>query len=105
MNSTYDFNGDTGQIMMLNTSYDKLSESVMTGELCENQTDETAAPEIVINENFAKNIYNKTYADAESLIGQTVTIKFSGKETAFTISGVYADSSDYSSYPLSLIHI
>ena len=103
MNSTYDFNGDTGQIMMLNTSYDKLAESVTAGVLCENQTNETAAPEIVINENFAKNIYNKTYADAESLIGQTVTIKFSGKETAFTISGVYADSSDYSSYPCAYV--
>ena len=103
MNSTYDFGGDTGQIMVINSSYDKLSESLTAGELCENQTDETVNPEIVISENFAKNIYNKTYKDAESLVGQTVTIKFSGKETAFTISGVYADSSDYSSYPCAYV--
>ena len=103
MNSTYDFGGDTGQIMVINSSYDKLSESLTAGELCENQTDETVNPEIVISETFAKNIYNKTYKDAESLVGKTVTIKFSGKETAFTISGVYSDSSDYSSYPCAYV--
>ena len=103
MNSSYDFNGDTGQIMVVNSSYDKLSESVTAGELCENLEDSSANPEILISSTFAKNIYNKTYADNEALIGQTVTIKFSGKETQFTISGVYADSSDYSSYPCAYV--
>lgn len=102
MNASYDFNGDTGSIMAVNSSYDKLAESVTTGALCADK-DDTEKPEIVISENFAKNIYDKTYPNAEALIGATVKLTFSGRETECTISGVYTDSSDYAGYPCAYV--
>ncbi len=91
MNSSYDFNGDTGTIMMLNSSYDRMEKTFVAGEMAEDG-------EIIISEAFARNIYNNTYSKAESLIGQKVKIVLSGQTGEYTISGVYEDSSDYSSY-------
>lgn len=102
MASTYDFNGVGGSIMSINSSYSKLAESVTAGELCVDVESGTA-PEILISGSFAKNLYGKEYKDAESLIGQSITIQFAGKNTQFTISGVYKDSSDYQSYPCAYV--
>lgn len=91
MNSTYNFNGDTGTIMMLSTAYEKMDKTFVAGENCE-------SGEIIISQAFARNIYNNTYKDAETLIGQKVKIVLSNAEQEYTISGIYEDSTDYSSY-------
>ncbi len=91
LNSSYNFNGDTGTIMMLNSTYEKMEKSFIAGENCEEG-------EIIISNAFAENIFNNTYSDALSLIGKTVKITFGGKTKEYSISGVYEDDSDYSSY-------
>ncbi len=91
MNSSYDFNGDTGTIMMLNSTYDKMDKTFIAGEMAE-------SGEIIISQAFAWNIYDNTYKDAQSLIGQKVKIVLSGEYKEYIISGVYEDSSDFSSY-------
>ena len=78
MNSTYDFNGDTGTIMMLNSSYENMEKTFLAGGLAQNG-------EIIISQSFAKNIYNNTYKDAEALIGQSVKIILSGKWAEYSI--------------------
>lgn len=90
-NSTYNFNGDKGYILMLNTSFDRLESSLIGGEICKDG-------EILISEAFAKNIYNNSVKTAADLVGKSIIITFSGAEKAFSISGVYKDASDYSSY-------
>ncbi len=91
MNSSYDFNGDTGTIMMLNSSYEQQEVTFVAGEKAEEG-------EIIISEAFARNIKNDTFSTAESLVGQKVAITLSGQSIEYTISGVYEDASDYSSY-------
>ncbi len=91
MNSTYDFGGDTGTIMMLNSSYDKMEKTFVVGDYAEDG-------EIIISEAFAKNIYNNTYPDAQSLLGQSITITLSGKTAEYIIGGIYEDTSDYGDY-------
>lgn len=101
MNSSYDYGGDTGQIMALNTSYDKLSDKISTGNACEDKSD--ANPEIVISKAFAGNLYTKEITEDKQLVGTDIDIIFSGKTTTFTISGVYDDNTDYASYPCGYI--
>ncbi len=100
MNSRYYFNGDTGTIMMLNSSYDNMEKTFIAGENAE-------SGEIIISEAFARNIYNNSLPSADSLIGEAVKIIVREKDEEkgieevseyYTISGVYEDSSDYSSY-------
>lgn len=91
MNSSYDFNGRTGTIMLMSTAYEKMSKTFVAGENCE-------SGEIIISEALAKNIYSNSYDDAESLIDQKLKIVYDGVEQEYTISGVYEDTSDYSSY-------
>ncbi len=96
MNSSYDFNGDEGTIMTLNSSYNKMEKTFVAGTY----PDEG---EIIISEAFARNIYNNTYQDAQSLVNtdEPVKIKIKLTDTAikeYAISGVYEDNSDYSSY-------
>ncbi len=103
LNSTYDYGGDTGYIMMLNTSYAGLEESLTlsSGSVC---TDAESQNEILLNEYFARRIYpNYTAEKAEKLIGKTITITYSGASTAFTVSGVYADDTDYAEYPCAYV--
>lgn len=97
MNSSYDFNGNTGSIMVVNSSYERHSEAITAGALCDD------GQEVIISEAFAENLYNGAYTNAASLVGQTVTVKFSGKETQFIISGVYEDKSDYAKYPCAYV--
>ncbi len=91
MNTMYDFNGDSGTIMMLSSSYENMEKTFIAGTYANEG-------EIIISEAFAKNIYNNTYKDASALLGQKVNVVLSGKTKEYTISGVYEDSTDYSSY-------
>lgn len=91
LNSTYRFDKDTGYIMMINSSFDRLERSLIAGEMC-------ADGEILISGAFAENLYNNSIETADELVGQTIAITFSGVEKEFVISGVYEDSSDYSDY-------
>ena len=91
MNSSYDFNGRTGTIMLMSTTYDKMDKTFVAGESPENG-------EIIISQALAKNVYGNTYSDAESLIGQKLKIVYGKAEQEYIISGVYEDTSDYSSY-------
>ena len=92
MNSSYEFgNGRKGTIMLMSTVYDKMDKTFIAGENAE-------SGEIIISEALAKNVYSNSYSDAESLIGQKLKIVYDGAEQEYTISGVYEDTSDYSSY-------
>lgn len=91
MNSTYNFNGSTGTIMLMSTTYDKMDKTFVAGENPE-------SGEIIISQALAKNVYGNTYSNAESLIGQKLKIVYGKAEQEYIISGVYEDTSDYSSY-------
>lgn len=91
MNSTYNFNGRTGTIMLMSTTYDKMDKTFVAGENPE-------SGEIIISQALAKNVYGNTYSNAESLIGQKLKIVYGKAEQEYIISGVYEDTSDYSSY-------
>ncbi len=97
MNSSYDYNGDTGSIMMLNSAYDKMDKTFVVGEMAEDG-------EIIISEAFVKNLYNYQYDEPRFFIGKTIKIIFSGKTGEYTISGVYEDSSDFASYPCAYLN-
>ncbi len=101
LNSQYDKDGDTGYIMMLNTSYEGLADSLTlkAGELCGDTQNE-----ILISEYFARNLYsNPLSEDAESLIGEQIEIIFSGASNSFVICGVYEDDTDYAEYPCAYV--
>ena len=91
MNSTYNFNGRTGTIMLMSTTYDKMDKTFVAGENPE-------SGEIIISQALAKNVYGNTYSNAESLMGQKLKIVYGKAEQEYIISGVYEDTSDYSSY-------
>lgn len=91
MNSSYDFKGQTGTIMLMSTTYDNMSKTFTAGQLCQ-------SGEIIISQALAKNIYNIYYPNDESLINQKLKIVYGDAEQEYTISGVYEDNSDYSSY-------
>ncbi|MCD8309446.1 MAG: ATP-binding cassette domain-containing protein [Clostridia bacterium] len=97
LNSTYDYGGDTGYILMLNTSYDALSLTYTAGEKC------STSSEIIISTTFAQNLYSADISSAEQLVGTEIDIIFSGAATTFTISGVYEDSTDYADYPCAYV--
>ncbi len=103
LNSTYDYGGDTGYIMMLNTSYEGLEDSLIlsSGSVC---ADDSEQKEVLISEYFARNIYDGySEENAEELVGKTVKIVFSGKTNEFIISGIYEDDTDYAEYPCAYV--
>ena len=91
MSSFYDYGGDEGTIMLLSSAYDALDRDLTAGEICEDG-------EILISEAFAKNLYNNSTDEAQELVGTQIDITFGGHTTAFIISGVYEDNSDYANY-------
>lgn len=91
MSSFYDYGGDEGTIMLLSSAYDALDRDLTAGEICEDG-------EILISEAFAKNLYNNSTDEAQELVGTQIDITFGGHTTAFIISGVYEDNSDYADY-------
>ncbi len=100
LNSSYSYGDDEGYIMMLNTSYEGLSDSVETaeGEIC------SADGEILISEYFAQNLFDgEELTEYEQLVGTRIDISYSGAVESFTICGVYADGSDYADYPCAYI--
>ncbi|MCD7728334.1 MAG: ATP-binding cassette domain-containing protein [Clostridia bacterium] len=97
LNSTYDYGGDTGYILMLNSTYDALSLTYSAGGKCESDS------EIIISASFARNLYSNDITSAGELIGTEIDIIFSGASTTFTISGVYEDSTDYADYPCAYV--
>ncbi len=99
LNATYDYNGDTGYIMMLNTSYEGIDGilALSAGNVC------SESGQVLISEYFARNLYSGSVDTAEELVGTSVDIVFSGKTTAFTISGVYEDTTDYANYPCAYV--
>ena len=101
LNASYDFDGRTGWIMAVNSSYDSLQEKI-NGDLCQS-VGEGETPQIVISKEFASNIYHGQYKTEESLLGESITIDFSGVETEFKITGVYEDGSDYAEYPCAYV--
>ncbi len=91
MSSFYNYGGDEGTIMLLSSAYDALDRDLTAGEICEDG-------EILISEAFAKNLYNNSTDEAQELVGTQIDITFGGHTTAFIISGVYEDNSDYADY-------
>lgn len=91
MSSFYDYGGDEGTIMLLSSAYDALDRDLTAGEICEDG-------EILISEAFAKNLYNNSTDETQELVGTQIDITFGGHTTAFIISGVYEDNSDYADY-------
>ena len=91
MNSFYDYGGDEGTIMLLSSAYDALDRDLVAGGVCEDG-------EILISEAFAENLYTQAVDEAEALVGSQIEIAFGGVSTSFTISGVYADDTDYADY-------
>lgn len=91
MSSFYDYGGDEGTIMLLSSAYDALDRDLTAGEICEDG-------EILISEAFAKNLYNNSTDETQELVGTQINITFGGHTTAFIISGVYEDNSDYADY-------
>ena len=91
MSSFYDYGGDEGTIMLLSSSYDALDRELIAGDVCEDG-------EILISEAFAENIYTKDIDEAEELIGTQINITYGSETTAFTIGGVYEDTTDYAEY-------
>lgn len=91
MSSFYDYGGDEGTIMLLNSSYDALDRELLAGTVCENG-------EILISEAFAENIYTKEIDEAAALVGTQINITYGGEVTALTIAGVYEDNTDYADY-------
>ena len=91
MSSFYDYGGDEGTIMLLSSSYDALDRELIAGDVCEDG-------EILISEAFAENIYTKDIDEAAELIGTQINITYGGATTAFTIGGVYEDTTDYAEY-------
>ncbi len=99
LNSTYDYGGDTGYIMMLSTAYEGIDDvlTVSAGSVCAENG------QVLISEYFARNLYSGSVDTAEELVGTSVNIIFSGETTSFTISGVYEDSTDYANYPCAYV--
>ncbi|MCD8372434.1 MAG: ATP-binding cassette domain-containing protein, partial [Clostridia bacterium] len=97
LNSTYDYGGNTGYILMLNTSYDALSLTYEAGGKM------SADNEIIISQSFAKNLYSTEVTSADDIVGTEIDIIFSGAANTFTVSGVYEDSSDYADYPCAYV--
>lgn len=91
MSSFYDYGGDEGTIMLLSSAYDALSRDLIAGEVC-------GEGEILISEAFAENLYNKSADEAQDLIGTQIDIIYGGETTAFAVSGVYEDDTDYAEY-------
>ncbi len=101
LNATYRYGTDEGYIMMLNSSYDELGDSLTyeAGGVCEDGEEN----QLLISDSFADNLYTKKITTAEELVGTDITLVFSGVETAFTICGVYEDASAYAGYPCAYV--
>ena len=92
LNSSYDYNGDTGYIMMLNQQYNNFEKELITGDFC-------SEGQILISKAFAENLYdNNKIINASNLVGERVKIILAGKTMEFEISGVYKDNSEYLDY-------
>ena len=91
MSSFYDYGGDEGTIMLLSSSYDALDRELIAGDVCEDG-------EILISEAFAENLYTKDIDEAAELVGTQINVTYGGETTAFTIGGVYEDTTDYAEY-------
>ena len=91
MSSFYDYGGDEGTIMLLSSVYDALEKDLIAGGIC-------GDGEILISEAFAKNLYDKSAEEAQDLIGMPIDIVYGGESTAFTIGGVYEDTTDFADY-------
>ncbi len=96
LSSSYEYDGDEGYIMLLSSSYDALDRVLVAGSVC-------ADGGILISEAFAENLYTNAVSEAQDLVGTQIDITFSGETTAFNISGVYEDDTDYADYACAYI--
>ncbi len=93
MDVYYQATTGSGWVMSLYSSFDRLSKNFTVGEACEEG-------EIIVNQVLAGSLLDKnTYTEHAHLIGTSITLSLNTGEKTFTISGVYEDTSDESSYP------
>lgn len=102
LSTTYSYENDdktlSGYIMNIYTFYEGISENMSDGEVCEEG-------EIIVSEYFAEQLYRTGYIDeADELIGTEITLTMSTADAVFTISGIYDDTSEYSSYPCAYLN-
>ena len=102
LSTTYSYENDdktlSGYIMNIYTFYNGISENMSEGEICEEG-------EIIVSEYFAEQLYRTGYIDeADELLGTEITLTMSSADAVFTISGIYDDTSEYSSYPCAYLN-